>query len=211
MKKICLLAALLVAASGAQAGIIDSSFVNLDFDASTSASGPAFKGFDGLNGSAYDVPGWQDLTITDAGTEYEGAWWGPYQQYSAFMQVGDGAYNLGTYTIQTGDEFAISFVGKSWDGASEWTATLFYDDPVNVIGTYVTAVDGTWTTYTDGTGITATPESVGGSLGISFVNTGAGFANLDEVSVNVIPEPATLGLIGFAGAGMLFVRRRLMM
>ncbi len=31
---------------------------------------------------------------------------------------------------------------------------------------------------------------------------------IDNLTVSVIPEPATLGLIGFAGVGVLFVRRR---
>lgn len=46
---------------------------------------------------------------------------------------------------------------------------------------------------------------------------GAGTINVDTTSVpggtvitGVIPEPATIGLIGFAGAGLLYVRRRIM-
>jgi hypothetical protein len=35
--------------------------------------------------------------------------------------------------------------------------------------------------------------------------------NLGEITFDVIPEPATLGLVATAGIGVLFIRRRLMM
>lgn len=37
---------------------------------------------------------------------------------------------------------------------------------------------------------------------------GARVVNIDEQSLSVVPEPATLGLVAFVGAGLLFVRRR---
>ncbi|MBN1855064.1 MAG: RICIN domain-containing protein [Pirellulales bacterium] len=178
------------------------SLPNGDFEQSTQENYPT--GFD----SPYDVPGWTDITITDSGIEND-AWWITYDNYSAFMKAGDGAYIMSQYTIQSGDEFEIGFVGKSWDGASEWTATLFYDNPANVIGTYVQSVDGTWTQYTDAAAIPATAGSVGGTLGVSFVNTGAGFANLDNVTLTVTspgsPDTtaptAPTGLAATAGNG----------
>ena len=204
MKKLVILGLVSALAVASQAVLIDS-FVNADFELTTQN---AFaNGFDDNGG--YDTPGWQDLTvITDSGVENSNAWWGTYDGYSAFMAVDNGAYNLSGYTIQAGDEFTIGFVGKTWDGNSEWTATLFYDSPTNVIGSYVTAVDGTWTAYSNPTAIEATAGSIGGTLGISFLNTGSGFANLDNVSVNVVPEPATIGLLGIFGAGMFVARRR---
>ena len=44
------------------------------------------------------------------------------------------------------------------------------------------------------------------------VNTSgeAGKVTIDSLSVEVIPEPATLGLVALVGAGMLFARRRFM-
>ncbi len=211
MKKLCVLAALLVAAAGVQATIIDSSFVNLDFDASTQASGPAFAGFDGLSGSAYDVPGWQDyVVISDGGTEFEGAWWSPYEEYSAFILTGEGIYNLSSYVIQDGDQFDVSLFAKKWAGADapETVVTLFYgaDPAANVIGSFNTGtLDLTWTQYGDT--IAATAGSVGQTLGIRVEGAGTWFSNVDEISVDVIPEPATIGLVGIFGAALFGIRR----
>lgn len=151
---------------------------NGDFELSTQENFPT--GFD----SPYDVPNWTDVSIVDSGIENV-AWWGTYDNYSAFMKAGDGAYLMSGHTIREGDEFTISFVGKSWDGSSQWTATLFYDNPSNVIGTYVQPVWGNWITFRDPTPIVATPASLGHTLGIRFVNTGTGFANIDDVSISV--------------------------
>ena len=178
---------------------------NADFDSSTSENYP--DGFDST--SKYDVPGWMDLySPNDCGIENV-AWWGPYDNYSAFMSTSDGAYLLSSYLIQEGDVFTVSFVGKSWDNASEWTATLFYgsDPSTNAIGTFVQSLDGTWTLYTDTAGIFATSNSVGQTLGVSFDNTGSGFANLDEVAISVVsptelniaPPAAPTGLAATAG------------
>ncbi len=152
---------------------------NGDFELSTQENYPA--GFD----APYDVPNWTDVSVVDSGIENV-AWWGTYDNYSAFMKAGDGAYLMSGHTIREGDRFSIGFAGKSWDGGSQWTATLFYDDPGNVIGTYVQSVWGNWIEFRDPTPIAATPASIGGTLGIKFVNTGTGFANLDDVTVSVI-------------------------
>lgn len=219
MKKLCVLAAMFIAVSGAQALIIDSSFENLDFDASTSGNFP--DGFD--SGTGYDIPGWQDFgTITDAGVEFEGAWWSPYEQYSAFVKQSNGAYNVSSYLIQDGDEFDVSVMAKGWQTyantpGAELTITLFYgsDPNANALGSFNTGVlpQGdtfeTWTLYGDT--FAATAGSVGQTLGVSVLQTSAvadTFAQFDELSVDVIPEPATLGLLGLAGVGMFAMRRR---
>ncbi|WP_016956614.1 LamG-like jellyroll fold domain-containing protein [Catenovulum agarivorans] len=155
--------------------------INGDFEAGIDTRWN-FTGFD----SPADVPGWTDYgTNSDSGVEPSDAWWGTYQNsYSGFMQPGDaGAYLLSDYTIKAGDVFNIGFVGKSWDGASQWSATLYFDTPANVIGTYVQDVNGSWLAYD--TNITATAASVGGKLGVLFVNSGSGFANIDNVAVTV--------------------------
>jgi hypothetical protein len=42
-----------------------------------------------------------------------------------------------------------------------------------------------------------------------MVNTGTGgFANFDEVTVDVVPEPATLVLLGLGAAAMLKKRKQ---
>lgn len=204
MTKLSLLAATLIAATAAQAQTV--TLPNGDFEAGV-ANFP--DGFD----ADPDIPGWSDLgTITDSGVEGSGAWWGTYDGHAAFMAVGNGASNLSSYTIQAGDAFTVNFVAKTWDAASEWTVTLFYDNPANVIGSFSTAVTPTWTDYSNALSISATPESVGGLLGVSFVNSAtAGFANLDNVSITVsaIPEPsAYAAIIGALALGAVATRRR---
>ncbi len=183
------------------------SFVNLDFDAGVQHFP---TGFD--NPTA-DIPGWQNYTtIADSGVEGPGAWWGTYEDHAAFMRTTEGAYNLSDYTIQAGAAFSIEFYAKTWDNLPNgaWTVSLFYDTPANVIGSYTTSalVFGQWNLYS--TEITATGASVGGKLGITFLNSGLQFANLDEVTVTaVVPEPASISLVAVAGLGLLLGRRQL--
>ena len=208
LKHLSLAAAILLAATTAQAELI-TSFENLDFDAGVANSG-TFKGFD----TPIDIPGWTDVgSLNDAGVEGPSAWWGPYDDYAAFMSSGDSAYTMSTYTIQSGDEFDLSFYAMHWEwtGSGEWTVSLFYDDPANVIGSFVQGDlpnNGTWNAYASDTSIAATPASVGGTLGILVTSTGTGISQIDELTVNLVPEPSTIALLGLCGAAMLVVRRR---
>jgi hypothetical protein len=168
----------------------------------------------GYDAPGADIPGWTDLSLApaaDSGVEGPGAWWGTYQNgYSSFMRVGNSAYLISGHTIQAGEEFTIGIVAKTWDAASQFTATLFYDSPTNVIGTFTSGVDGTWTSYSDSTGIVATPESVGGTLGIIIANTYSphpGFLNFDNVTIDVVPEPSVALLGGLGVLGLLRRRR----
>ncbi len=207
MKRLCVVAAIMLVASSAQATLI-TSFDNLDFDDNTQN---VTGGFD--NVAVYDVPGWSDLNavVTDAGSE-AGAWWPTVDGYAAFMASGDGAYTMSTYTIQAGDVYQIDFYAMQWQwtGAGEWTASLFYDDPANVIGSFTQGGlpdNGSYTAYSS-TPIAATPASVGGTLGILMTSTGTGIAQVDEITVDVVPEPATIGMLGLCGVALMFVRRR---
>ena len=116
---------------------------------------------------------------------------------------------MSSYIIKAGDVYTISFYACEWDWdgtlAGQWTATLFYDNPANVIGTYVQGVTGWWAAYSDAIGIAATPASVGGTLGILMTNTGAGIVQIDEITVAVVPEPASLVLLGL---GSLIIARK---
>lgn len=207
-KNLAVIASILSLAAAANAQLI-TSFTNLDFDAGVANIG---SGFD--NPSA-DVPGWRDYTaMTDSGVEGPGVWWGPYDQYAAWMKSGEAAYNMSDYTIQAGDAFSISFMAQwwQWTGANgQWTATLFYDTPGNVIGTYTTpdlTGQGSWAAYSTATPIVATAGSVGGKLGLLMTSSGSGIAQVDEIMVGAVPEPATISLVAVAGLGMLLRHRR---
>ena len=146
-----------------------------------------FKGFD----TSSDVVAWVNegdvAELNDAGVEGSGAWWGTYSGGAAFMSSGDGTYNMTGYTIQPGDRYTVGFAGKSWDGASQLTATLFYDDPANVLGTYVQDVTGEWVLYSDSATIDASAASEGGTLGILMHNSGSAFANMDNITIDLYP------------------------
>lgn len=161
---------------------------NSDFEAGV-GSWPEFDGFDN---PAHDVPGWKNYptVIDSAGVEAGNAWWGTYNgTFSAFFFPGRGAYLTSQYTIKPGDSFDIGYVAKIWWGPSQWTAKLFYDVPTNVIGSVSSNISGGWASYSGR--IAATPESVGGKLGILFVNTGSDVATLDAVTLGlVLPETA---------------------
>ncbi len=209
LNKLSTVAAALAFAVTTNAQVI-TSFTNLDFD---SGGTHIASGFDA---SGADIIGWNNNAgIFDAGVEGPSAWWGPYDFQAAFINAGGSAYNLSDYTIQAGDSFSISFMARSWQwtGANgQWTATLFYDNPANVIGSYTTPGQlpeqwQPWSLYTSDTAISATPASVGGKLGILMSNTGTRIAQVDEIVVSV-PEPATLSLMVVAGLGMALKRRR---
>lgn len=208
-KNLAVIASTLAVAATACAQPI-TSFVNLDFDAG-GVSGP-FLGFDAP--AAPEIIGWNNhLGIVDAGVEGLGAWWGPYQDKAAFINGGGSAYNLSDYTIQAGDAFSISFYAQcwQWQGVGQWTATLFYDNPANVIGSYVTPnlADHTqWTLYSTPTPIAATAGSVGGKLGVLMASTGAAISQVDEIVISVVPEPTAISLVAVAGLGLLASRRR---
>ena len=195
----------------AQAGLINS-FVNIDFDSDGVTTPGPFKGFDAPD--APEIVGWTNYPagpLNDAGIEGPGAWWNPYETNAGFMSTGDAAYTMSTYTIQSGDVYTISYYAMQWQwtGSGEWTATLFYDNPANVIGSYVQGGlpdNGTWLPFSDATGIAATPASVGGTLGILMTSTGTGIAQIDELTVDVVPEPATMLLLGLGSLALL--RRR---
>ncbi|TWT85367.1 hypothetical protein Pla123a_01740 [Posidoniimonas polymericola] len=207
MKQLCLITAAMLTASIAHAALLDSTFTNLDFDASTQAHFP-----DGWDSATYDIPGWQNATaITDGGIEFEGAWWGPLQEYSAFVKSGEGLYNLSSYVIQSGDVFDISTFAKRWNSndAPEMVVTLFHgaDASTNVIGSFNTGVlTDAWTEY--GGTIAATAASVGQTLGVRVDGAGTWFTNFDELSISTVPEPTSLGVLGLGGLALACVRRR---
>jgi len=210
-KNLAVIASILSLAAAANAQTdISSQFVNLDFNAGVANTGPL-----AFDNPASDVPGWVNgsATMIDSGVEGPGAWW-PHDNgnWAAFMRETDKAYNLGTYTIQAGDSFVVDFKAGCWWDPALFTATLFYDNPANVIGTYTTPDTLPHWGYNEYTSdpIAATPEAVGHQLGILFENTdtGTGNGDLTEIKVSLVPEPATISLVAVAGLGMLLGRRR---
>lgn len=206
--------ALMAVATAANAAAI-TSFTNLNFDAGVVNVGGHFDGFDD---PVCEIAGWTNkgnaASLADSGVEASGAWWlsGYPNGNAAFMQSGDGAFNLSNYTIQAGDKFTVDFSawGWTWQGNCQWTVTLFSGTAANVLGTYTTGnLTGGPTEYNNtATPIAATDASVGGKLGVLFESTGASgtHACLDTVTVASVPEPASLGVLALGG--LLTLKRR---
>lgn len=131
------------------------------------------------------------------------------------------------YAIQSGDSFNISF---DWRDASGWeandqirVAVVAYDNDSATTGTqvmrmWVSDKVTTAATWESVSGTTAVVDQavVGRTLFIQAygVNGGAGtgdFARVDNIVVEQIPEPATLGLVVAFGGGILFIRRKFML
>jgi len=212
MKKIVVVVVVLMVAAlatTAQAVVIDS-FVNADFDSGIVTTGNgSFVGFDAP--AAPEIIGWSNYgNVYDAGVEAAGAWWlaGYANQNCAFVNIGGGASNESSYVIQAGDQFTVSFIADSWWNGATARVSLWYDDPANVIGSF-DSVTNLWhyDSYSNATPIDATSAAVGGTLGITVYNLGAGTLTFDEVTVDVVPEPATLTMLVLAGAFGLVYRR----
>jgi hypothetical protein len=211
MKKVVVVVVVLMVAAlatTAQAVLINS-FVNADFDSGIVTTPGPFAGFDAP--AAPEIIGWSNyIDDHDAGVEAAGAWWlaGYTNQNCAFVNPSGGATNKSSYVIQDGDQFTVSFIADSWWNGATARVSLWYDDPANVIGSF-DSVTNQWhyDPYSNATPIAATSTSVGGTLGITVYNLGAGTLTWDEVTVDVVPEPATLTMLVFAGAFGLVYRR----
>lgn len=135
-----------------------------------------------------------------------------------------------SYTIQSGDSFSFSYDWQdrfNWnDGLDEVRLVLFSTDTNTLAGNVVWSSihdSGTSTVNNafqeaSGTSSTVAASAVGQDLFLNvfgFQNNGnlsanSGFAGIDNLSVSVVPEPASIALLGgFFALGFVMLRRRL--
>ena len=235
MKKLCMLAAAVFAVTGVQAGIVP--LVNGDFESYTGvAPGTAqVRGItDGVNqvdSSLSTLVGWSALpgsAWSDSGTELSPG----NATRNLYLMDNDGAtvYQMSTYTIGTDFGAAEQYqVTLDTEDIWEWAYLdiyLYAGDTgtlVDTINIYSDINGNGWYSVPSSTSVTFTGDYsayAGSTLGIGFKNAGdiyvpgettPSWLAIDNVSIQAIPEPATMGLVGFFGAGVLFVRRRLAM
>lgn len=124
-----------------------------------------------------------------------------------------GSYNTGSYP---GPWVGFTFSGLLSDGVTATiSAEIDYDNLLvklykdgGLISDSVTgAVDG-WFPFCDVRGLQTSADLHLGSLNLINRNAVAGYVALDNVEFPMIPEPASLVLLSFAGAGLLSRRRR---
>lgn len=190
--------------------LIDNTTANGSFEL-----GPAAK----TMFSSGTIPNWEnwsevDTADNDTGTDLAGG--GTYTGQDgarvAWLQPGGAILNMTTYAIQAGDTIDYSVwdvlagrngdVGISlvWDNAGTRTAIPTTEVVFGVssqgAGSFTVQAGDAW---------------IGSTLGVGIANLGGGnYPELDQVYLEVVPEPATLGLVAVFGSAVLFIRRKLM-
>jgi hypothetical protein len=166
----------------------------------------------GWDNAGSDIPGWKsDTTATGSGIESD--WPGSTDGvWAGFVMNGDPAiYNLTDHIIQAGEQFTLRV-----DAQDNWSASppgmlaiaLYYDNAgsrVELASTTVQTWWG-WTTYDLSHPIAGL--GVGNRIGIQLMNVtpdhDSSWIGLDNVRLDVIPEPATIALLSL---GILGIRR----
>ena len=219
MKKVLLILMLCLAVTAAQAIVVENYSFELPGDGK-------IKGWDMDDGAYYtadsspaEVPGWEaDGTVVDSGVESDwpgstdGAW-------SAFMMSGDpSAYNLTDYAIVAGELYLLRVDARNnWTDTGAGTAdlmlSLYYDVGgvrTTVASTTAVAMPEEWLTYSLLFAADDVPGSIGNLIGIELQNvsaaTNGSWIGLDNVRLDVVPEPATLALLGLGS--LIALRRR---
>lgn len=158
-----------------------------------------------------------------AGSPYEALMADYSFNNDAFVGDGSGAtFSLFTdNTALTGGEAIV--LGQLYDiyiyacgdntGASTFKLTQTAGD-ITKTANYVGGFDGVYTEdvdYVKFSGVLPTATANGAEFAFEWGSDGASSAAINGIQIVAVPEPATIGLVGLAGAGILFIRRRIMM
>lgn len=130
---------------------------------------------------------------------------------SGSVQSASGANNTTQITTTSANSFIIDMLGVNDFGISSIAPTSLATQTPDGTGN---ATYGTGTFVVPGGGYIVPSEATAASTGTYQLgwDVSGGYGNYGELAYAfvAIPEPATLGLVGIFGAGVLFVRRRFM-
>ncbi len=168
-------------------------------------------GSDGFDDATNDVPFWEDgsagqnNTITgtkDVGTDaHSGDFVG-----ALYWSGAPSVVQTTSHIISVGEEFTMTFWHQG--GFRPGDAAIYYLDGDTRIDLATQAVSGAsaWTEV-QFTAI-ATAASVGKPVGVLLRGTAANQVWYDDVSLTVVPEPASLALMGLGGLVLLSRSRK---
>lgn len=126
----------------------------------------------------------------------------------AFIQSNDGAvYQSSSYTIQSGDRFAVSFFERSDFNATDLAVRFYYDDGAartvfnEQVVPFAQDIGRSGPLNFQGLSADAPPEATGSLLGIEFENVssddGGEWGWIDSVSLRTIGGPGDVNDDGF--------------
>jgi hypothetical protein len=207
MKKMVVLAVLLLVAVTQAAPI---AVENYSFELPAAGK---IKGWNAEVGA--DIPGWaSDGQAIDSGVESD--WPGSTEGvYSGYLMGGDpSVWNLTGYVVAAGDVFTLQVDSRNnWSAATpaQLELSLYYDvaGVRNQAASVIVDLTDSWAGYS----LTFTADdlaaSIGNPIGIELKNaaSSSSWIGIDNVRLDVIPEPATLSLLGLGVVALLRKRK----
>lgn len=205
---------LAIASTSHAAVLIDSTTRNGGFESPNVGAGDAKNGFD-MAGKDLDF--WFNTTTTwagaggatygDVGVDFNAGGAHSGSQFAFFHGGEGGAYNLTTYSIVEGDQFTLTWWGRADTlGVRLFSSTDLTYGTASTLAQISQAQPGGYAQYS--LTYTAVAADAGKTIGVSIFNPLLGYANVDDVELNVvsIPEPSSAAALLLGSA--VFVMRR---